>query len=164
MNRMRRTGLLGVALFLLVGCDHVTKYAAKADLQGHSPKPLIGSLLDLRYVENTDVAFNLLRTVPERVRGPLLLVLGGLGALALSSLLVLRPGRAMTRAALLLVLAGALGNTLDRLFRGYVVDFIHVPHWPVFNVADVCVTVGAALLIWPALRRSTGGDAAVPAS
>jgi Signal peptidase (SPase) II len=42
---------------------------------------------------------------------------------------------------------GALGNYLDRVFRGYVVDFIHVPHWPVFNVADIAVSVGIGLLV-----------------
>ena len=44
-----------------------------------------------------------------------------------------------------LLLAGALGNLSDRLFRGYVVDFIHLHHWPIFNVADICIVVGALL-------------------
>ena len=59
-----------IALTLLVGCDHVTKFAAKAELEGHAPRPLIHAVLGLRYTENTDVAFNLLRAIPERVRVP----------------------------------------------------------------------------------------------
>jgi signal peptidase II len=55
---------------------------------------------------------------------------------------------------MVLMLAGALGNYLDRLFRGYVVDFIHVPHWPVFNVADIYVTVGAVVLVWSRFKSS----------
>ena len=51
------------------------------------------------------------------------------------------------RAAYALLLGGALGNMLDRLARGYVVDFIHLHHWPVFNVADVLIVIGAALLL-----------------
>ena len=51
------------------------------------------------------------------------------------------------RSALLLLAAGAFGNGLDRLFRGHVVDFIHLTHWPVFNVADVYITVGGILLL-----------------
>ena len=47
-----------------------------------------------------------------------------------------------------LILAGALGNVADRVVRGYVVDFIHLHHWPIFNVADVAIVVGAALLAW----------------
>ena len=48
----------------------------------------------------------------------------------------------------LLVVSGALGNLYDRLAYSYVVDFLHLHHWPVFNVADSCITVGACLLAW----------------
>jgi len=153
MTRSRSLGLGILTLVTLVGCDHVTKHVAKADLQGHPPKPMIGSLLDLRYVENTDVAFNLMRAVPERTRAPLLVGSGLLGCATLLTLLAWRPRRPAMHAALLLVAAGAMGNTLDRVARGYVVDFIHVPHWPVFNFADICVSAGAVLLVWATLRR-----------
>jgi signal peptidase II len=104
-------------------------------------------VVDLQYVENRDVAFNALRWVPENVRAPALLIVGALGVLAIAALLLRRrPQRPLVRVALLAILAGALGNYADRLFRGYVVDFVHVPHWPVFNVADAYVTAGAALL------------------
>jgi signal peptidase II len=141
-----RLGLL-TGLILLVGCDHATKIAAKSALEGRAPRGLLRGVLDLRYTENTDVAFNLLRTVPEHVRAPLLIAVGGAAVLALLALLLLRraPG-GFARVALLLVSAGAVGNYLDRVVRGYVVDFVHVPHWPVFNVADAYVTVGAILL------------------
>jgi signal peptidase II len=134
-------------LTLLVGCDHATKIAAKGALEGRAPHELLRGVLELRYAENTDVAFNLLRAVPEHVRAPILLALGGAAVLALLAVLLLRraPG-GFARVALLLVSAGAVGNYLDRLVRGYVVDFVHVPHWPVFNVADAYVTVGALLL------------------
>jgi len=157
MTRSRSFGLGLLALVALVGCDHVTKHVAKADLQGRPPQALIGSkvdsVLDLRYVENTDVAFNLMRAVPEGTRAPLLLATGLLGCVTLLVLLAWRPRRPAVQAALLLVAAGALGNTLDRVARGYVVDFIHVRHWPVFNVADICVTAGAVLIVWTTLRR-----------
>jgi signal peptidase II len=121
---------------------------------------MLGSVLELRYVENTDVAFNLLRAVPEKTRAPLLLVSGLLGCATLLTLLAWRPRRPAIQAALVLVAAGALGNTLDRVARGYVVDFIHVPHWPVFNVADICVTAGAGLIVWATLRRPAQPDTA----
>jgi len=148
----RRLGLL-LALTLLVGCDHATKLAAKAGLEGHRARPLIHGVLDLRYVENTDVAFNLLRTMPETVRAPLLVVVGAVAGLFLLGLLLVKRGDlGGARVALLFVTAGALGNYLDRVGRGYVVDFIHVPHWPVFNVADAYVTVGVVVLAWYALK------------
>src|SRR4051794_12608060 len=147
----RRMSLLA-PLVALVGCDHATKYVAKIELQDRPPRHLLRPLLDLRYVENTDVAFNTLRWIPEGTRARLLLVTGALGVLLLAGLLLRWPKTKAVRASLVLILAGALGNYLDRLLRGYVVDFVHVPHWPVFNVADICVTAGAVLLIWTTLR------------
>jgi signal peptidase II len=178
--RNKRGFLAALVLLVgLVGCDHVTKDLARARLSDGTVTPVMGTLFDLRYAENRDVAFNLLRWMPEPVRGPLLLVGGGLGIAALATLLVRGrragpagaravspagggsgglpwPGDRWQAAALLLILAGALGNTLDRLVRGYVVDFMHVPHWPVFNVADVYVTVGALAM---ALARARAGRA-----
>lgn len=148
---VQRLALIGT-LTLLVGCDHATKRVAKGELEGHGPRDLIHGVLDLRYTENTDVAFNLLRTVPDRVRAPFLVVTGAVAVLGLLGFLLLRRGgTGFVRAALLLITAGAVGNYLDRVVRGYVVDFVHVPHWPVFNVADAYVTVGAILLAWSAL-------------
>jgi len=144
--RAKRLAILGV-LTLLVGCDHATKYAAKADLQGEPPHKLIAGFLDLRYVENTDVAFNLLRWIPESTRAPILVIAGGIAALCLGLVVLSRSRFSRTNLALLLVTAGAVGNYLDRILRGYVVDFMHVEHWPVFNVADIYVTLGVALLV-----------------
>ena len=114
---------------------------------------LIGGILDVRYVENTDVAFNVLRWIPEHVRTPVLLVAGALALAGLGVLLLRRPPRTtLLRAALLLVTAGAFGNYLDRVVRGHVVDFVHLTHWPVFNVADVYVTIGVGILFLSAGR------------
>jgi signal peptidase II len=145
--------LIGLLLGL-VGCDHVTKALAKSELEAQPARAVLEPVLQLRYVENTDVAFNLLRWIPLDVRGPLLLVSGALAIVAVCGLLLQRRISGWLRAGLLLVLAGALGNYIDRVARGYVVDFIHVTHWPVFNVADVLITLGGALLLVQALRRS----------
>jgi signal peptidase II len=140
-------------LTLLVGCDHATKLVAKTELEGQHSRPLIRSVLDLHYTQNTDVAFNLLRWVPERVRGPILFVVGALAVLGLAVMLLRRrDGASLIRVALLLITAGAVGNYLDRILRGYVVDFIHLRHWPVFNVADIYVTLGATLLAVSVIR------------
>jgi signal peptidase II len=154
MDALRRWGSLLVPVVVLVGCDHVTKHAAKAELENHAPRTLLARVLDLRYVENTDVAFNLLRWIREDVRRPLLLVSGALALAVLIVILARRKNTSATKVAMVLLLAGALGNYLDRSFRGYVVDFIHVPHWPVFNVADIYVTAGAMLLAWSSLRNA----------
>jgi signal peptidase II len=157
--RLRRWTAVLLSLVAMVGCDHATKHLAKAQLEGQPPREVLGSVLDFRYAENTDVAFNMLRFIPESARGPLLLATGAIAVLALLVALARRSVTGATRVALVLVLGGALGNYLDRVVRGYVVDFIRVPHWPVFNVADVLVTLGLGLLIWTSFRRS-----AAPAS
>jgi signal peptidase II len=152
--------LLLVSVAALVGCDHATKIAAKAELGRGAVHPIVSNVFELRYAENRDVAFNLLAWVPDIVRGPLLLATGAV-AIALLTFWMLR-GRGLgvaQQAGVALVLAGALGNTLDRLLRGYVVDFMRLPHWPVFNVADVYVCVGAVLL---ALARRPATEAAPP--
>jgi len=146
-----RTATARLALFglltLLVGCDHATKFVAKSQLEGARPHQLIRGVLDLHYTENRDVAFNLLRGIPEAPRAKVMLVAGALALLLLGAALIRRaPQARLTRAALLLLTAGAAGNYVDRLLRGYVVDFVYLHHWPVFNVADVYVTAGAAML------------------
>ena len=148
----RRLSIL-VPLVGLVGCDHVTKHAAKVGLQHRPPHTIVPSLLDLQYVENTDVAFNALRWMPAGARTPLLLGLGGVLLVVLGGLLLRASRGGALRVGLLLIFAGALGNYTDRLLRGYVIDFVHVPRWPVFNVADICVTVGGAVLAWTMWRR-----------
>jgi len=147
-----RLGLFAI-LALLVGCDHATKLAAKGELEGQRPRMLVKGVLDLEYTENRDVAFNALRSVPESVRAPVLIAAGGIAVIALAFLLLRRSSlRPPVRLGVVLVTAGALGNYLDRLARGYVVDFVHLTHWPVFNVADIYVTAGACILSWSVLR------------
>ncbi len=158
MTLARKALSILVPLATLVGCDHVTKYAAKAELESQPPRELIASVLELRYVENTDVGFSLLRWIPEGTRRPLLLVFGALAISALIVMLTRWSGPRAGRVAVVLILGGALGNYLDRLARGYVVDFIHLRHWPIFNAADVWLTAGLILFGWIALvqRRTRG--------
>ena len=145
MNRLRVVVLL--ATFLCVGCDHVTKHLAKQAYENQPARPLVGQVLDLTYTENRDCGFGLLRAVPEEIRKPLLTTLQfGAGIVCLALALRRRGGRG-ARAALLLLSAGAMGNGLDRVARGYVVDFIHLHHWPVFNLADIYITAGMVLFV-----------------
>jgi signal peptidase II len=64
------------------------------------------------------------------------------------------------RAGLALMLGGAIGNLVDRLREGEVVDFIKVPNWPAFNVADSCITVGVLVLLWAMFREEKDATSA----
>jgi signal peptidase II len=148
-KRLTSRLLILFSLLLLVSCDHASKGVAKAELESGGAREVIHGLVSLRYVENTDVAFNLLRWVPETVRSTALLVTGAIAVVVLCLLLLRARGAAcLPLVGLILVTAGAAGNYLDRVFRGYVVDFVHLKHWPVFNIADVYVSVGLACLAW----------------
>lgn len=147
-KRLTSRLLILFLLLLLVSCDHASKGVAKAELESSGAREVIRGLVSFQYVENTDVAFNLLRWVPETIRSPALLVTGALAVAALCFFLLRARGAAcLPLVSLILVTAGAVGNYLDRVFRGYVVDFVHLKHWPVFNIADVYVTLGGLVFL-----------------
>jgi len=157
----RRLSLMFLILVVLglVGCDHATKAAAVSQLANSAAVEVIPGVLDLTYAENTDMAFGALRWIPAGARRIFLLATG-FGLIAgFSWILVRRRPNAIESIGYAIALAGGLGNHGDRLFRGYVVDFIHVHHWPVFNVADACLIAGCGLILlgsWRASRTMRG--------
>jgi signal peptidase II len=149
-------GLFMMLVLALVGCDHATKVVAKVTLQGAVPRTLIAGVLDLRYAENRDTAFSLSRDFASPAKGWVILAMSCLAVAAVAAAWWKRrrQARLLEHAAFVLVVGGAIGNVLDRLARGYVVDFIHLRWWPVFNVADVAICAGG-VLVGLALMRST---------
>jgi len=144
--------LMIAAVIALAGCDHASKYAAKAGLEGATPHAVLGDVVRLDYTENRDTGFGLLRWLEPETRLPIILGLQALGAIALSIMLLRRRAFDVYAAGFAFALAGALGNLLDRVLRGFVVDFIRVPYWPVFNLADIWITIGVGLLALAMLR------------
>lgn len=158
---------------LLVALDQAAKAWTVAALPLGGPgEPLIPGALYLTYVRNEGAAFGMLRRLDVPL-GPLTIdgtfLLGVLSA-AVSVWLIrhlARHGRdhgPWMRAALVMVLAGAVGNMIDRFRLGYVIDFLHVKigwfDFPVFNVADALVSVGAVLLLAVTLLGPGHGAAA----
>lgn len=110
------------------------------------------SFLSLERTTNSGIAFGLATDVPA-------IVLIAVAVLIVGILLVLGTQLRWRGAnlAIGLILGGALGNLLDRAVRGSVVDFIDLPHWPTFNLADVAITIGVLLLIIGSLRSVDRG-------
>jgi signal peptidase II len=114
---------------------------------------LARNYLDLRYAENCGGAWGLLHGTREGLRRPFFLVVAVAAVLFIIHLYrSLEAGQRMMRWALPLVLGGAIGNLVDRLRLGYVVDFIDMHwreryHWPTYNIADIAITVGIALML-----------------
>lgn len=103
-------------------------------------QPILPNVFHLTLVHNTGVAFGLLKG------SGLLVTLGTLGIIVgfcWSRLLTLSAG---------LILGGAIGNLIDRLRVGAVIDFLDFRIWPVFNLADSCITLGAVLMAWQILK------------
>ena len=172
MKRHRPYLLVMAAIVLL---DQGTKALVVRTLDLHEHVPLVDGLLSLSHVRNRGAAFGLLSDwdVPYQ---SVLLALLSLCALAAIAFYFLRlPAAArLPRLALALVLGGAVGNLIDRIRLGYVVDFVHAywrqHQWPDFNVADSAITVGVTLLVIDILRSpgeapagdEPGIDAAAP--
>jgi signal peptidase II len=164
MSPWRRVPEL-VTLATIVVLDQLTKALLQASLQLHEYKPLVAGLLSISHVRNRGAAFGLLSEAGLPYQGVLLSAVSfvALGAIAVYALRLPEDAR-LPRMALALVLGGALGNLVDRVRYGYVVDFIHVYwkqyQWPDFNLADSAISVGVALLVLDMLR--TPRHAATP--
>ncbi len=141
---------------LVIVLDQLSKYFASAELNLHEPLAVL-PMFNLTLAYNTGAAFSFLQTAGGWQQW----LFGGI-ALVVSIILIIwlknLPRHAYSHAiALALILGGALGNLMDRLRLGYVVDFIqlyvHSWYWPTFNLADSAITLGAILLALSVLRK-----------
>ncbi len=135
--------LRATVVVALLALDRATKLWAAASLQAVGTIP-VTAFFDLSYVENTGAAFGL-----GRGANKLLAVVSVALVIALQVIRRRWPkDDPLLQWGSILVTTGALGNLYDRIAFGYVVDFLHIHHWPVFNVADSCISVGAVMLAW----------------
>ncbi|MEO8477056.1 MAG: signal peptidase II [Actinomycetota bacterium] len=138
--------------------DRVTKLWAERSL-ADAPIDLVPGVLSLRFTSNSGGAFSLGQSAPWVFAGASIAVSAAIAATAF------RHRDRAVAVALGLVLGGALGNLADRAIRGpglsgRVVDFVDLHLWPVFNLADAAIVVGALLLAWSSVRA--GGGAKEP--
>ncbi|MGQ0505967.1 MAG: signal peptidase II [Myxococcaceae bacterium] len=183
-----RPGINKYALLLALGvltvaADQVSKYLAVARLttamqakstlserihtfydQKNPPArhshSVVPSYWDFRYVENPGAAWGMLADLPPRVREPFFHVVSLLAIAFIGWLFRgVDAGQRLLQVALSLVMGGALGNVIDRVCRGYVIDFIDWHwrsnaqlRWPTFNVADAAICVGVTLMLLESLR------------
>ncbi|RQH09878.1 signal peptidase II [Paraburkholderia dinghuensis] len=149
---------LGVALIVIL-VDQLTKIAITSVFR-YGEGRAVTSFFNLVLVYNRGAAFSFLATAGGWQRWAFT-ALGIAAALVICYLLKRHAGQRMFCTALALILGGALGNVIDRLMYGHVIDFLdfHVGgwHWPAFNVADSAITIGAVLLVFDELRRVRRG-------
>jgi len=148
----RVRGLVFGAFAVLYAVDQLTKWLAVDRLTGQPDKELVGEILVLHLTRNAGAAFSAGTGYTE--------VFSCLAILAVVVVLWLsrRLGNTLWAVAFGLLLAGICGNLTDRLLRepgplrGHVVDFLMLPHWPIFNVADMCINAAAVLILVQAFR------------
>lgn len=136
-----------ISCLLLVALDLWTKSAAAAALKGQSPIVLIEGVLELRYVQNTGAAFSILENAQWLF---ILIALAAMGVIAFLLTRIPQTRHYLSMHVLLtLIAAGAAGNLIDRITLNYVRDFIYFSliDFPIFNVADIYVTVSTVLLV-----------------
>lgn len=126
---------------LVVAFDQFTKWLIVRSIPEGDAIPLIGDVLVLSHVRNSGAAFGMLRGFGG------LLALAAVVGIVVFIVVVWRTPSRMVAVAGGLVAGGSMGNLVDRILRGTVVDFVDFRFWPAFNVADSAITIGAVLLI-----------------
>jgi len=137
--------------------DIATKIIAVSQLEPGVPVRLLGGVLTLRLIRNAGAAFS------QGERFTYVFAIAAIGVLIFVVFrLVPRLGHPGWAVALGLLCAGVSGNLVDRLFRapavlrGHVVDFLQLPKWPIFNVADMCITGAAVMIVILAMIKNVG--------
>ncbi len=141
--------LIALAIVLT---DQVSKAVVARSMRLGQSIPIVPGYFDLTFVLNPGAAFSLFATLPESIRNPFFILV----SVAAVILIIMYRARHLRQhrlasVSLALIMGGAIGNLIDRVRLGVVVDFLdvhlHQYHWPVFNVADSAISVGVTLLL-----------------
>ena len=155
--------LISLVIVLL---DQLAKLLVVRSMRLGQNIPIVPGFFDLTFVLNPGAAFSLFATLPEWIRNPffILISVGAAVLIVAYRSWHLRENH-LASVSLALILGGAIGNLIDRLWYGVVVDFldahIYQYHWPIFNVADSAISVGVTLLLLELLlewRRERKGS------
>ncbi len=152
-----RTQIIIAVVLGIVLLDQATKILVAQTIPLYERIPVVPSFFDLTHLRNPGAAFSLFAQAPEWFRQPFFFVVTGIAIVALLVFLhhAKEEGLLLT-IAVSGVLAGAIGNLIDRIVYGEVIDFLLVYwgdyHWPAFNVADACITLGVIGLLWTSFR------------
>ena len=158
---MARSGTTAIGRWLWIAAavvvlDQATKFAVERAFSYGERLAVVPGFFDLTLVYNRGAAFSFLASVAGWQRW-FFIALGAVAAVFIVWLLARHGSQRLFAFALALILGGAIGNVVDRIARGHVVDFVLLHwqrfHWPAFNVADSAITIGAVLLVVDELRR-----------
>lgn len=143
--------VLAIISVIVVALDQWTKIIIHSRFRWGESIPVIPGWFSLTYVRNTGAAFGLLHKAPAAFRDPFFIIIPVVALFVILFIMAsLPPKQKLSAVALSLIFGGAIGNLIDRLRFGFVVDFLDFfwkeHHWPAFNVADSCIVVGVSLM------------------
>jgi signal peptidase II len=141
-NRGAATIRAIAVILVVVGLDQLAKHTIGTSIHPGQTKHVIGSVLEFVYERNTGVAFSFLSS-----GGAAVYIATGVALACLVAYLTIRPAKPWLWLPTGMMVGGAIGNLIDRATLGSVIDFIKLPHWPVFNVADIAITFGVIILV-----------------
>lgn len=158
---MKKYGLFAITALVLIVLDQLTKYWIDSSMVLHDSIPMLNGFFSITYVRNPGAAFGFLAGASPAFRYAFFIAVN-----IVAITLILSYIRKATMAefrlilALSFIMAGAVGNLIDRVRFGEVVDFLDFYigsfHWPAFNVADSSIFLGAFFLIWELWQRGKG--------
>ncbi len=138
-----------ILAIVILSLDQLTKFIVTKTLLLHESVPVIRNVVHLTLVHNRGAAFGMFK-------GQIFLfIFTSIVAIVLIYRNLKNARCNLYGISLGLILAGAIGNLIDRIFFGYVIDFLDFRIWPVFNVADSAITIGAILLGWSMLKSQS---------
>lgn len=157
-SNIRAYRLLALLAGSIMVADQLTKAVILKTMQLHESIPVVDGFFSITYIRNPGAAFGLFAQAADGIRTAFFLAVTILALIFLWRIFAtLPPSARIGRWAVSMVAGGALGNMIDRLRFGEVVDFLDFyvgsTHWPAFNVADSSITVGVGLLIWHFFRQ-----------
>jgi len=159
MSTSKKWQMFSCLVLGVLSLDQATKLYVYTTFTLNESRPVIANLLALTYVRNSGAAFGMLAQQSETFLRLFFPVVTVLALVALLIYFVRIPSQSALRLwGLCLIISGALGNGLDRLWLGQVIDFIDVHwyayHWPAFNVADSSICIGVGLLLLDSFRAA----------
>ena len=142
MGAGRTVAKAALVAVIVVAADQITKAIVRSEIKPGKVVDVVPGV-DLVHAKNTGVAFSMLSG-----GGPLVVIIALIALAALIAFFATHLNRPLVWLPTGLLVGGAAGNLIDRIRLGSVTDFIKLPHWPAFNVADIAVTVGVVALLW----------------
>lgn len=140
----------------LIGLDQLVKWWTVETIALHEVKPFLPNIMSLTYLRNYGAAYSILQNQQWLFTIVTLVVMSALTWYFVKNI----NGSLFTLFSLSLIIAGGLGNFIDRLRLGYVVDMFHLDfiNFPVFNVADICLTIGVGILFICLMKEEKNGS------